>query len=194
MELTVCSCHITYVSQSECTVHICLKVKELLARKWPDIWSLSDCNWTRIQNHGVCKRTLNHLAKLTEGLSCLVITYPYVGDDCMFLLCHVRSSEWIHTLYLPECQRTLARNKTQYLKFMWLQLSSNPEPFGLERNTEPFGLTGKIIGLCCEYLSVRCIWLCILVMSRTHFRVNPHSIFAWMSRNSFLKTGAISEV
>ena len=26
--------------------------------------NLSDCNWTRTQNHLVCKRTLNHLAKL----------------------------------------------------------------------------------------------------------------------------------
>ena len=29
-----------------------------------EIWSLSDCNWTRTQNHLVGKRTLNHLAKL----------------------------------------------------------------------------------------------------------------------------------
>ena len=28
-------------------------------------------------------------------------------------------------------------------------------------------------------------------MSRTHFRVNLHSIFAWISRNSLLETGAI---
>ena len=27
---------------------------------------LSDCNWTRIQNHLVLKRTLNHLVKLVE--------------------------------------------------------------------------------------------------------------------------------
>ena len=27
---------------------------------------LSDCNWTRTQNHLVLKRTLNHLAKLTK--------------------------------------------------------------------------------------------------------------------------------
>ena len=26
-------------------------------------------------------------------------------------------------------------------------------------------------------------WLYVLVMSRMHFRVNPHSIVAWMSRN-----------
>ena len=36
--------------------------------------------------------------------------------------------------------------------------------------------------------------LYILIMSRTRFRVNPDSIFTWMSRNSLLKTGAKSEV
>ena len=37
-------------------------------------------------------------------------------------------------------------------------------------------------------------WLYVLIMSRTRFRVNPHSIVAWMSSNSLLETGAISEV
>ena len=32
------------------------------------------------------------------------------------------------------------------------------------------------------------------IMSRTCLRVNPHSIVVWMSRNSLLETGAISEV
>ena len=36
-------------------------------------------------------------------------------------------------------------------------------------------------------------WLYVLVMSRTRFGVNPHSIVAWMSRNSFLEAGAKSE-
>ena len=36
-------------------------------------------------------------------------------------------------------------------------------------------------------------WLYVLVMSRTRFRVNPHSIVAWMSRNSLFKAGAKSE-
>ena len=35
-------------------------------------------------------------------------------------------------------------------------------------------------------------WLNVLVMSRTCFRVNPHFIVAWMSRNSLLETGAKS--
>ena len=29
-------------------------------------------------------------------------------------------------------------------------------------------------------------WLYVLTMSRTHFRVNPYSVVAWMSRNSLL--------
>ena len=63
--LTVCSCHVTYVFQSESTLCICLHVKELLARH--KIWRLSDCNWTRTQNHLFRKWTLNHLTKLTKG-------------------------------------------------------------------------------------------------------------------------------
>ena len=51
-----------------------------------------------------------------------------------------------------------------------------------------------MIELCYEYLSVRCILLYVLVMSRTRFRVNPHSIVVWMSRNSLLEAGTKSEV
>ena len=50
-----------------------------------------------------------------------------------------------------------------------------------------------MIELCCEYLSVQCICLKVFIMSRTRFRVNPHSIVAWMSRKSLLETGTISE-
>ena len=35
--------------------------------------------------------------------------------------------------------------------------------------------------------------LYVVIMSRTRIKVNPHSIVAWMSRNSLLETGAISE-
>ena len=50
-----------------------------------------------------------------------------------------------------------------------------------------------MIDLCSEFLSVECIWRYVLFMSRTHFRVNLHSIVAWMSRNSFLQAGGNSE-
>ena len=100
---TVCSYQLTYIFQSKSTLCGCLNVKELLARCRHEIWSLSDCNWTRTHNHLVHKQTLNHLAKLA-----------------IFLV-------------------------------------------------------NEIIELCCEYLSVRCIWLYLLIMSCMHFRVNPHS-------------------
>ena len=45
------------------TLYSCLNVKELLTWSRRKIWSFSDCNWTRTQNHFLRKRTLNHLAK-----------------------------------------------------------------------------------------------------------------------------------
>ena len=61
------------------------------------------CNGTWIYNHLVRKRTLNHLAKLAKCLSCVVSTYQHFASDCMFLSCHVRVSEWIHTHELSGC-------------------------------------------------------------------------------------------
>ena len=100
--LTVCSYHVTYAFQSESTLYSCLNVKELLAPSRREIWNLSDLNWIRTYNHLVHKRTLNHLAKLAKWLSCVVSTYLYGAFDCMFLSCHVRVSEWIHSEYHSE--------------------------------------------------------------------------------------------
>ena len=107
--MNVCYYHVTYAFQSESTLYSCLNVKELLAWNWRDIWSLSDSSGNRTQNQLVSKRTVNHLAKLTKWLSCVLSTY-----------------------------------------------------------------------------SVRCIWLYVVIMPCTRFRVNLHSIVAWMSRNSLL--------
>ena len=43
-------------------------------------------------------------------------------------------------------------------------------------NTQPFSQTGQMIELCDEYLPVRCIWLYVIIMLHTSFRVNAHSI------------------
>ena len=70
--------------------------KELLARSRREIWSLSDWNWTRTQNHLGRKRTLNHLAKLAKWLSCVLSTYLYCAFDCMLLSCQeVRVTRFI---------------------------------------------------------------------------------------------------
>ena len=84
--------------QSESTLYSCLNVKELLARSRREIWRWSDCNWTRTKNHLIRKRTLNHLAKLTKWFSCVLSNYLYDAFGCMFSSCHVRVSEWIHTI------------------------------------------------------------------------------------------------
>ena len=87
MLLTVCSCHVTYAFQNESTLYICLNVKELLTRKCRNIWSLSDCNGIRTNNHLVCKPTLNHLVKLTKSLNWIVVTYFKL--DLTVCFCHV---------------------------------------------------------------------------------------------------------
>ena len=43
-----------------------------------------------------------------------------------------------------------------------------------------------MIELCSECLSVQCIWLYVLVMSRTRFRVNPHSIYSCLNFKELL--------
>ena len=193
VHLIVCFYHVSYEFESESTLYSWMNVKELLARSRHHIWWLSDCNGTRTHNHLVRKRTINHLAKLAKWLSCAVSTYLYGVFACMFYSCHVRVWEWIHTLQLPECQGTPCSKQAPYLKIKWLQRDSNPQPLTSSKNTQPFGQTGQMIELCCEYLSVRCIWLCVFIMSRTSLRVNPHSAVAWISRNSLHEAGAISE-
>ena len=51
-----------------------------------------------------------------------------------------------------------------------------------------------MIEMCCEYLSVWCICLHVLIMSRTHFRVNPQSRVAEISGKSLFELGAKYEV
>ena len=193
VHLIVCFYHVTYEFESESTLYSCLNVKELLAHSRRHIWTLSDCNGTRTHNHLVRKPTLNHLAKLSKWLSCAVSTSLYGEFDCVFLSCYVRVWEWIHTLQLPECQGTPCSKQAPYLKIKWLQQDSNPQPLTSSKNTQPFGQTGQMIKPCCEYLSVRCIWLNVFIKSRTSLRVNPQSAVAWMSRNSLHEARAISE-
>ena len=128
LHLALCSYHVTYTFPSKSTFYNFLNVKELSARRKRDIWNLSDCSRTRINNHLVHKRTRNHLAKPAKWLSCVMSIYPYGAFDCISLSCHVRASEWIHTLWLPECQRTHCSKQERYPRFKWWQRDSNPQP------------------------------------------------------------------
>ena len=73
-----------------------LQVKEYIvmtAHNLKALHSNPDSNRTRTHNLLVCKRTLNHLAKLAKQLSRFVNTYLYGACACMLLLCHVPVSE-----------------------------------------------------------------------------------------------------
>ena len=78
------SCRVTWI-QSESTLCSCLNVKELLARSRREISRLSDCNWTRTQNHlVVLKRRLNRWAKLVslaKWLSVRLRTKWFLGSS-----------------------------------------------------------------------------------------------------------------
>ena len=37
------------------------------------IHNCSDCNWTQSQNHLVCKRTINHIAKCVSLAKCVIL-------------------------------------------------------------------------------------------------------------------------
>ena len=82
VHLTVCSCHVTSVFQSQSTFYSCLNVKELVARSRLEIWRWSDCNWTRTHNHFLLKQTINHLAQLAKWSSCVLSTYLYGAFYC----------------------------------------------------------------------------------------------------------------
>ena len=67
-EVTHCENKINYLEKNEIDVDIFkeghkefIKINKLKLKA-----QLSDCNWTRTQNHLVLKRTLSHLAKLAK--------------------------------------------------------------------------------------------------------------------------------
>ena len=94
------------------------------------VFCLSDSNGTRTHNHVVCKRTLNHIAKLAKRLTNVMSTYLYDAFDCMLLSCHVRLSE--STLNsVPECQGTPCSKQALYLRFKRQQQDWNPKPLSL---------------------------------------------------------------
>ena len=98
--------------------------------QWIHTLRLPECQGTPCSKQApyLRQRTLKQLAKLAKWLSCVVSTYLYNAFDWMFLACHVRVWEWIHTLKSPECQGTNCSKQAPYLNIKWLQRDSNPQP------------------------------------------------------------------
>ena len=107
---TVCSCHVTYAFQSESTLYSCLNVKALLARSRRDIWSLSDCNRTRTQNHLVRKRTINHLARPNGW----VLVYELSGSGFESSCNHLEACLFHFSFHHQNCSRICPLISTKY--------------------------------------------------------------------------------
>ena len=61
-------------------------------------------------------------------------------------------------------------------KHKWQERDSNPQPYSSQTNAKRFSRIDQMIELCSEHLSVQCIWLYAIIMSRTCFKMSPHSI------------------
>ena len=179
--------------QSESTFYSCLNVKELLAQSRCNIWSLNDWNWTRTKNHLVHKGTLNHLAELAEWLSCSECLSVWCISLYVLITSPTRFRVLPHSVVAWMSKNSLLE-KSWILKFKLLERVSNIQPLSSWGNTHPFIQTGQMIKLSFEFLSVRTIWLYVLIISRMHFGMNPHSTVAWLWRNCLLKTGAKAEL
>ena len=96
VHLTKGSYHATYPFQSESTLCSCLNVKDILAWSRCEIWSLSDCNWTRNQNHLVHIRTPNHLPNWSNDWSVLwVLIHKVNSSVCSYHVTYAFQSESI---------------------------------------------------------------------------------------------------
>ena len=163
--------------------------------------TLSDCNWTRTQNHLAWKQTLNHLAKLAIFIFFLMIELcsEYLSVWCIWLY-HVtyafqNESPFYSCLNVKEL---LAWSRSKIWSLSNCNCTRTQNHLVCKRTLNHLAklaiLFFLMIELCSEYLSVQCILLYILVMSHTRSRVNPHFIVAWMSRNSLLEAGMKFEV
>ena len=77
--------------------------------------------------------------------------------------------------------------QTLYPKFKWLQPDSNPPPLSKRKLNRLAKLAKWLSCVVSIYLYGA------LIMSSMRFTLNLHSLVAWMSPNSLLETGAISE-
>ena len=146
--------------------------------------SSQTCDYQQRDSNSQALSLLTSTQPFSQTDQMIVRTYMYGALDCMFLSCHVRISEWIYTLYFDSCQGTPCSKQARYLKSQ--QRDLNRHSLSLETNTQPFSQTDQMFELCCDYLTVRCIWLYVIIMSCTRFRVNLHTILVSRKDLGFL--------
>ena len=155
------------------------------------------CNWTWTHNHLVPKQTLNHLAKLAKMTELHCENLP-VWSIWLYVLIISRTCFRVNphsTLYsCLNLKELLAQNRHEIWTLSDWNCSWTYNHLVRKRTLNHLAKLAKMIELCCEKLSVWCIWLYVLIVSPMCFRVKPPSAVAWMSRNSLLKTGMKTEL
>ena len=81
------------------------------------------------------------------------------SSDCMFLPCHVRVSEWIHNLWLPEYQQTPCFKQAPNLKLKWLQLDLNPHHLVRKRILNHLAQLGSFAKWSSVRLQTKWLWV-----------------------------------
>ena len=141
---------------------------ELFAKNKQNIWNLSDCNRNWTHSHLTCKRILHHLRKLPKEYSL------YICMDVEELLAWNKRDIWS----LSDCKGHRTHNH-----LVCRQSLNHLAKLNWSKN---WVVLWELI--CTVHLIV-----CTYHVT-TRLRVNLHSIDFWMSRNSLLETGGISEV
>ena len=108
---------------SEFTLWNCVNINEFVARNKRGIWNFSDCNGICSHNHLVLKRTLNHSAKLTKWLSCIVIFCDYELNGYGFESCCSQLNFRYHPY--PELLRWCLRNSKAKIHWIWVKVFKN---------------------------------------------------------------------
>ena len=97
---------------------------------------------------------------------------------------------WVSHSTLRNTFNSLCRSIIIWIKFHWLSTLNKLQNLFQLKISFHFFLTNSRSHFLQEYYLE---YLYVINMSRTCFTVNLHSIVAWISRNSLLENGAVSE-
>ena len=138
---------------------VCLNVKKLLARSRHLIWNLSDNNGIRTHSHLVCKRTLNHLAKLAKKKAILVKRFS-VGLRTKWIWVRIQ----LLSLKLQICYLLRARSSLTFETRTWYD--NNTVKCTVQISTRNTAQSFKKMASLAKWLSVRLRteWLWVLNM------------------------------
>ena len=124
------SCYVVF--QSHSTYFSCLNIKQILSRNRLNIWNWSDSNGIRIHDYLVCKRTFNHLAKLTKRLPVWLNIWLFVYElsSCGFesRCCHLNICLTWWYIYNPQLMFYTTRSITH----------ANQQKLNKEKTTREF--------------------------------------------------------